>query len=129
EVAVVDDQWGAPTFAADVAFAIMSIGDKLASAVGHSHFSGIYHASSAGEATWCQLANAIMTQSAAKGGPTCRVRAIESKETQTRAKRPANSRLNCSKLNRIFGISLPPWQTSLKTCIDLLIDQTPGASI
>lgn len=129
EVAVVDDQWAAPTFAADLAAAIMSIGDKFASADDCSGFSGIYHASSAGETTWYRLAREIMAQSAVKGGPACRVRAIASSEYRTRAKRPADSRLDCSKLKRVFGISLPRWQASLETCLDLLIDQTAGTSI
>ena len=43
EVAVVDDQWGCPTFAADLAAVIISIGDKLALADECSHFSGIYY--------------------------------------------------------------------------------------
>src|SRR5262249_25545827 len=106
EVAVVDDQWGSPTFAADLAAAIVSIGDKVASADDPSRFSGVYHASSAGETTWCRFAREIMAQSAAKGGPACRVRAIVSSEYPTRAKRPANSRLDCSKLKRVFDISL-----------------------
>ena len=128
EVAVVDDQWGAPTFAADLAAAIMSIGDKLAS-VDSSRVSGIYHAASAGETTWCGFAREIMVQSAAKGGPACRVRAIASSEYPTRAKRPQNSRFDCSKLKQVFGIGLPAWQTSLDTCLDILINQTTGTSI
>jgi dTDP-4-dehydrorhamnose reductase len=129
EVAVVDDQWGAPTFAADLATAIMSIGDKFTSADDRSHFTGIYNASSAGETTWYRFAHEIMSQSAAKGGPACRVRAIASSEYPTRAKRPANSRLDCSKLRQVFGINLPRWQTSLGTCLDQLIVQTARTSI
>jgi dTDP-4-dehydrorhamnose reductase len=128
EVAVVDDQWGAPTFAADLATAIVAIGDKLASVVDGSPFSGIYHAASAGETTWCRFAREIMTQSAAKGGPACRVRAIATSEYLTRAKRPANSRFDCSKLKRVFGIDLPAWQNSLATCLGMLIDHTTGSS-
>ena len=89
EIAVVDDQWGRPTFAADLAAVIISIGDKLASTADPSRFCGIYHASGAGETTWYRFAREIMAQSAAKGGPACRVRAIASSEYQTRAKRPA----------------------------------------
>jgi dTDP-4-dehydrorhamnose reductase len=129
EVAVVDDQWGAPTFAADLATAIVWIGDKLASVDNGSPFSGIYHAASAGETTWYRFAREIMTQSAAKGGPACRVRAIASSEYPTRAKRPANSRFDCSKLQQVFGISLPGWQTSLDTCLDILLGQSKGMSI
>ena len=129
EVAVVDDQWGAPAFASDLAASTTSIGDKLASVDDRSHFSGIYRASSAGEATWCRLAREIMVRLAAKGSPRCRVRAIASREYPTRAKRPQNSRFDCSKLKRVFGLSLPRWQTSLETCLDMILDQTAGTSI
>jgi dTDP-4-dehydrorhamnose reductase len=129
EVAVVDDHWAAPTFAADLATAIMSIGDKFTSADDRSHFTGIYNASSAGETTWYRFAHEIMARSAAKGGPACRVRAIASSEYSTRAKRPANSRLDCSKIRRVFGISFPRWQSSLETCLDQLIVQTARTSI
>jgi dTDP-4-dehydrorhamnose reductase len=128
-VAVVDDQWGAPTFASDLAAAIMSIGDKLASVDDRSQFTGIYHASSAGETTWCRFAREIMVRLAAKGGPRCRVHAIASSAYPTRAKRPQNSRFDCSRLKRVFGLSLPRWQTSLETCLDMILDQTAGTSI
>jgi dTDP-4-dehydrorhamnose reductase len=129
EVAVVDDQWGAPTFAADIAAAIVSIGDKLASVDVGSQFSGIYHSASAGETTWYRFAGEIMVRSAAKGGPACRVRAIASNEYPTRAKRPQNSRFDCSKLKQVFGIGLPAWQASLDTCLDILLGQSTGMSI
>jgi len=129
EIAVVDDQWGCPTFAADLATVIISIGDKLASADDRSRFYGIYHASGAGETTWCRFAREIMAQSAAKGGPACRVRAIASNEYPTRAKRPAYSCLDCSKIKRVFGMSPPRWQASLEAGLDLLIDRTAETSI
>ena len=129
EVAVVDDQWGCPTFAADLAAVIISIGDKLASADDRSRCCGIYHASGAGETTWYRFAREIMAQSAAKGGPACRVRAIVSSEYPTRAKRPAYSCLDCSKIKRVFDISPPRWQISLQACLDLLIDKTAEISI
>jgi len=129
EIAVVDDQWGCPTFAADLATVIISIGDKLASADDRSRFYGIYHASGAGETTWCRFAREIMAQSAAKGGPACRVRAIASSEYPTRAKRPAYSCLDCSKIKRVFGMSPPRWQASLEAGLDVLIDRTAETSI
>jgi dTDP-4-dehydrorhamnose reductase len=129
EVAVVDDQWGCPTFAADLAAAIISIGDKLTSADDGFRLCGIYHASGTGETTWYRFAREIMAQSAAKGGPACRVRAVASSEYPTRAKRPAYSCLECSKIKRIFEISLPRWEISLRACLDLLMDKTAETSI
>jgi dTDP-4-dehydrorhamnose reductase len=121
EIRVVDDQWGAPTFAADLAKAIVSIGEFLVSAVDRSTVTGIYHICGAGHTTRLRFARAIMQGSAERGGPSCRVRAITTQEYPTRAKRPANSRLDCSKLARVFGLRLPPWEASLSRCLDQLI--------
>jgi dTDP-4-dehydrorhamnose reductase len=121
EIGVVDDQWGAPTFAADLAEAIVSIGQILLASNERSGATGIYHISGTGETTWCRFARAIMKGSADRGGPSCRVRAIATQEYPTRAKRPPNSRLDCSKLARVFGLRLPPWEASLGACLDQLL--------
>lgn len=121
EIGVVDDQWGAPTFAADLAEAIISIGEILLSLNDRSGVTGLYHISGTGETTWCRFARAIMRGSSDKGGPFCRVRAITTQEYPTRAKRPLNSRLDCSKLARVFGLRMPPWQASLDSCLDQLL--------
>jgi dTDP-4-dehydrorhamnose reductase len=118
EIAVVDDQWGAPTFAADLAAAIAIIGEKLLLAPNRAALCGIYHATGSGETTWYRFARAIMEMSAAKGGRSCRVRAIPTSEYPTRALRPANSRLDCSKLAQSFGHRMPDWQNSLDRCLD-----------
>ncbi|MEA2952047.1 MAG: dTDP-4-dehydrorhamnose reductase [Alphaproteobacteria bacterium] len=129
ELSVVDDQWGAPTFAADLADAIASIGEKLLTTSNRQSLHGIYHATGTGETTWCRFARAIMEKSAARGGPSCRVRAIPSSDYPTRARRPENSRLDCSKLAQSFGLRLPEWQTSLDRCLDQLIAANYGASV
>jgi dTDP-4-dehydrorhamnose reductase len=121
EIGVVDDQWGAPTFAPDLAAAIVGITEMLLSSTEQSSLSGIYHATGFGETTWCRFARAIMRRSADRHGPNCRVRAITTAEYPTRAKRPANSRLDCAKLESVFGIRLPPWESSLDSCLDQLI--------
>jgi dTDP-4-dehydrorhamnose reductase len=128
EIGVVDDQWGAPTFAADLATAIVTIGEYLLSANDPSVLSGVYHAAASGETTWYRFAHAIMELSAAKGGPSCRVHPIMTSQYPTRARRPANSRLDGSKIARIFGVRLPAWQTSLERCLDQLIVVPPGAN-
>jgi dTDP-4-dehydrorhamnose reductase len=112
-----------------LAAVIVSIGDKLASTDDRSRFCGIYHASGAGETTWYRFAREIMAQSAAKGGPACRVRAIASREYPTRARRPAYSCLDCSKIKRVFDISPPGWQISLRACLDVLIEKMAETSI
>lgn len=122
EIGVVDDQHGAPTFAPDLAKAILSIGETMLTARDRASLCGVYHATGAGETTWYGFASAIMNVSADKGGPSCRVRPIKTYEYPTRAKRPANSRLDCSKLARVFGIALPAWESSLEHCLDELFE-------
>jgi dTDP-4-dehydrorhamnose reductase len=127
-VDVVDDQWGSPTFASDLAAAIVSVGDRLLAAKDRAALCGVYHTTAAGETTWYRFAHAGMELSAAKGGPSCRVRPIATSQYPTRARRPANSRLDGTKLARIFGIRLPAWQTSLARCLDQLIAAPHGAN-
>jgi dTDP-4-dehydrorhamnose reductase len=117
EIGVVDDQWGAPTFAADLADAIARIGDTLLAAPDRARLAGVYHASGTGETTWCRFARAIMAGAERHGFPSCRVNAITTADYPTRARRPANSRLDCGKLARAFGVRLPDWESSLDTCL------------
>jgi dTDP-4-dehydrorhamnose reductase len=128
EIGVVDDQWGAPTFAADLAEAIISIGEALLTASDRSSLTGVYNITGAGETTWYRFAQAIMQSSADRGGPSCRVRAITTREYQSGVKRPANSRLDCSKLARAFGIRLPSWESSLNICFDQMINTSQRVS-
>jgi dTDP-4-dehydrorhamnose reductase len=125
---VVDDQWGAPTFAADLAGAIAVIGETLLSTKDRAAICGTYHASAAGETTWYRFARATIELSAARGGPACVIHPIAAAQFPTRARRPANSRLDGSKLQRIFGIQLPEWRTSLEHCLDQLIVARHGAN-
>jgi dTDP-4-dehydrorhamnose reductase len=69
------------------------------------------------------LAEATFAESRAAGGPAARVRRITTAEYPTPAERPANSRLDVAKLARIYGIRLPPWRTSLSTCVRRLVAQ------
>jgi dTDP-4-dehydrorhamnose reductase len=128
ELSVVDDQWGAPTFAADLAQAIVSIGEILLASNNRSGLTGLYHICSSGQTTWCRFARAIMKGSADRGGPSCSVRSITSGEYPTRARRPTNSRLDCSKLARAFGLCLPRWEASLESCLDQLIGTSQRVS-
>jgi dTDP-4-dehydrorhamnose reductase len=125
EIGVVDDQRGCPTFAFDLAAAIVTIGESLARSAPPSR---LYHLAGLGEITWCRFARAIMTDSAARGGPACRVRAIASAEYPTRARRPANSALDCSKAARDFGVRLPAWERSLERCLDQLLPALQGSA-
>jgi dTDP-4-dehydrorhamnose reductase len=125
---VVDDQWGAPTFAADLAAAIAEIGEALLTAKDLAALCGVYHATASGETTWYRFARAILDISAAKGGPSCQLRPVTTRDYPVRARRPANSRLDGAKLARIFGIRLPAWQSALERCLDQLTIARHGAN-
>ncbi|HEY1982265.1 MAG TPA: dTDP-4-dehydrorhamnose reductase [Xanthobacteraceae bacterium] len=127
-IEVVDDQLGAPTYAEDLAAAIVTIGESLLGAKDRAALHGVYHATASGETTWYGFASAIMAASAAKGGPSCALRPVTTNQFPARARRPANSRLDGSKLARTFGVRLPNWEISLERCLDRLIVKRGGAN-
>ena len=108
---VINDQFGAPTGAdllADVtAHAIRQVLNRPEDA-------GVYHLAAAGQTTWFEYAKHVVAQSiSAQEAPEIIVKAINPVATSafpTAAKRPHNSRLNTGKLERTFGLTLPPWQ-------------------
>jgi len=106
EVRVVDDQYGAPTSARDLAEAIGQIARQI---TGPAPQFGTYHYADAGETSWHGFAAEIFRQAGLKA----RAVPIPAAEYPTPAKRPANSRLDAGKISRIFGIHPPAWQTSL----------------
>ncbi len=120
EVAVVADQRGNPTSALDIADGILRIAANLH--VGNDRSQrGIFHMTASGEASWADFAEAIFARSREAGGPSAIVRHISSADYPTPARRPANSRLNSTKLESIHGVRLPDWQSSLKGTVPLLI--------
>lgn len=125
EVRVVDDRVGCPTYAPHLAAAILGVARAVTSGDGRDAW-GTYHAAGTGAVTWCGFAREIMRLSAARGGPSVPVVPITTAEYPTAAARPVNSRLDCSKLARDLGISLPPWQTGLEDCIRELSPRRDG---
>jgi dTDP-4-dehydrorhamnose reductase len=123
DVRVVDDQHGAPTAAEDLADAILDIlqrsgGEDIAARA------GIHHLAARGETTWHGLASTIFARLSERGGLRAPgLVAISSAEYPSAARRPANSRLDCAKIERQFGIRLPPWRQSLDRCLDRLLAQ------
>jgi len=71
----------------------------------------------AGETSWAEFAKAIFSASLAHGGPAARVNPITTADYPTPATRPANSRLDCTRLAEVHGVRLPPWQGSLEQVI------------
>lgn len=109
-VSVVDDQIGSPTYAADLAVAILEIISLK------SWKPGVYHFSNEGEISWCAFAKAI----AALTHSNTPVQAITTAEFPTHAKRPAWSVLDKSKIKAVYGIKIRQWKESLADCLGLL---------
>jgi dTDP-4-dehydrorhamnose reductase len=119
---VVADQVGNPTAASDIADGILAVAHHLVEGRGDERY-GTFHMAAAGTASWAEFAAAIFSASSQRGGPSARVVPIASAEYQTPARRPANSRLDCAKLARVYGMSLPPWQSSLGACVGRILEQ------
>lgn len=117
---VVDDQRGNPTSARDIADGLWRIAEQVAVDASTSA-SGTYHMTATGEASWAEFAREIFRLSAELGGPSAQVLPITSAEYPTPAQRPKNSRLDCKKLLRQFGVALPTWRESAADCVRHLI--------
>ncbi|GAO41209.1 dTDP-4-dehydrorhamnose reductase [Flavihumibacter petaseus] len=107
---VVNDQQGSPTYAADLARAIMQIVQKLPDT---ENAGGIYHYANAGAITWFEFAQAI----AGMTGSRCRVNPITTAEYPTPAKRPAYSVFDTNRIRQVFDVPVYPWQESLQACL------------
>jgi len=120
EVGVVADQIGNPTSALDIADGVLAVAANL---IGRADpaLRGVFHMAGAGEASWADLAEAVFAASAVRGGPAAQVRRIATSDYPTPARRPANSRLDCTRLAEIHGVRLPQWRGSLETVIDRLV--------
>lgn len=118
ELSVVSDQYGAPTYAADIASATKT---ALENATAMDKFpSGIYHLCNDGQTSWFEYAREIFNL-ARKTGISIKVQNVNPIPTikyPSPAKRPLNSRLNCSKAFSILNIKMPNWRNSLEKAIE-----------
>lgn len=123
---VVDDQVGSPTPAALIAtvtgvvLAMLRRGELLESGENR-----LYHLAAARPISWCEFARTIVGLAGVMPGFDLRlqaeaIRAITTAEYPTPARRPANSRLDCTRLETDFGLQMPDWQPYLKRMLQLL---------
>jgi dTDP-4-dehydrorhamnose reductase len=110
---VVYDQIGTPTYAADLAQALLAIAESYSKNPADA-VPGIYHYSNEGVSSWYDFAKSIFEIA----GIQCQVMPVPSEEYPTPAKRPHYSVLNKSKIKATFNITIPYWKESLKICID-----------
>ncbi len=115
EITVVNDQSGSPTYAEDLAEAIMTIAKKLLYDQNESlmPLPQVYHYSNSGAITWYEFAEEIKKQI----GSGCIISPINTLAYPTPAKRPAYSVLDCSKITSHFQIETNNWKSSLKICL------------
>lgn len=114
---VVFDQIGTPTFAPDLAEAILAIIQKVDNQeVERSSIGGVWHYSNEGVTSWYDFAVEVFAMS----GVPCRVSPIETKDYPTPAQRPPFSVLNKSKIKATFGLQIPHWRESLGRCLEKL---------
>jgi dTDP-4-dehydrorhamnose reductase len=107
---VVNDQIGSPTYAADLARAILTI-------LTHEHWqSGIYNYSNEGAISWYQFALAIREV----GNFDCEIKGIPTADYPTPAQRPHYSLLDKAKIKNTFGVDIPEYQLSLQECLKLI---------
>ncbi|MDP9056497.1 MAG: dTDP-4-dehydrorhamnose reductase [Pseudomonadota bacterium] len=123
ELGVVADQRGNPTSALDLADAVLTVAANL-KADAAPEMRGIFHATGSGEASWADFAQAIFAASSAQHGPSAKVKSITTAQYPTPARRPANSRLDCSLLAHIHGVRLPDWRDSTDAVVARLVHET-----
>src|ERR1035437_6461566 len=125
ELRIVDDQIGAPTSSECIAQATANILAQLLapSGGGLDGRSGTYNLTSKGETTWFGFAKALLTKSSGTFGFTVpSLIPIKTSEFPRPAKRPANSRLSCERLEQTFGVTLPHWEHALSLVLDTLTE-------
>lgn len=111
EINVVADQYGCPTYAADLANVIMAFIDKMKEG---SDLSGIVNYSNEGITTWYEFAEEIkiLVQS------NCAINPVPTSSYKTAAKRPLYSVLDTTKIRRLLHLEIPFWKESLRKCIE-----------
>jgi dTDP-4-dehydrorhamnose reductase len=122
-IRVVDDQFGCPTFAGDLAAAVLQIVDELR--LKQPRAWGTYHYCNEGSTSWYEFAREIYQlakQSDAYRMKCTNLVPIPTSEYPTAVRRPLHSVLNCQLIQKTFGIKIPHWKTALSATLPDLID-------
>ena len=116
---VVSDQFGCPTSALDLAEAILRIADRW-NGGDRTGLGDTYHLAGSGSGSWFDLASEVMANCSRLGLPAAEVRPIATADWPTKATRPANAVLDCSKIERDLGLRLPEWRGSVAETVERL---------
>ena len=118
ELSVVSDQIGSPTYATDLANAILEvINNKVFREEGWE--TQVYHYSNAGEISWYEFSKEIFELAEIQ----CSVSPITTELYPTPAKRPKNTLMNKDKIAETFSVDIPDWKESLNACMTILKEQ------
>ena len=117
---VVADQRGCPTAAWDLAAAILTIAEPMLADWRPEH-RGVFHAAGSGDTTWHGLALAVFEAAARHGRPMPEIVPIATADWPTPARRPPDSRLDCTRLAQVFGVRLPPWRDGVARTVATLL--------
>ena len=112
---IVADQIGAPTWAGTIADSTRALIERWQA--GQAGEWGVYHLTAQGETSWFGFAQAIGEQLLADGMACAALEGIPASEYPTPAKRPLNSRLDCSRLQQQWQVSQPQWREALRECL------------
>jgi dTDP-4-dehydrorhamnose reductase len=125
---IVADQLGGPTSALDAADGILAVARNMTAEPGRRDLGGVFHMAPGGEASWAEFAAAICDWLAANRGRRVAVEPITTADYPTKARRPANSRLDSGRLAAVHGVRLPEWHTSLPRVLErLAASRSPAA--
>lgn len=129
-LSVVNDQFGAPTGAALIADVTATLLRQVWA--GQAPVPGLYHLAAAGVTHWQGYAQHVIARAAAHGMPlrvmADAVQGIPASAYPTPAARPANSRLDCGKLETALGITLPDWREGVNAVVDALVSENAAAT-
>ncbi len=120
EIEVVNDRWGSPTYAIHLAEIILKIAIQINRNKNQNCW-GFYNAAGKGGTSWFEFAQKIFEFSEQLGGPTARIKPVESSKFPRLAARPRDSRLDCTRLESEFGQQLPEWSEGVEACIRALL--------
>jgi dTDP-4-dehydrorhamnose reductase len=123
-IGVVGDQRGSPSYAPDIADALLDMVKAVMRHENEANNYGIFHMTGAGETSWAGFASAIFEDVALRGGKVSEVKTITTAEYPTAAYRPANSCLDGAKVRDVYGITLPVWQDAVGRCLDRLVGKS-----
>jgi dTDP-4-dehydrorhamnose reductase len=122
---VVNDKYGCPTSACDVAGAIVQIAPTFVARGNSGH---IYHLVNSGSANWHDVAVQVFQSSKAFGMPVPNVESIPASEYPTAARRPTNSRLSTAKIRRDYGVTMRHWREAIDDVVKQLLSTNVGGT-